>query len=198
MLLIKHRVNTIEELKATPNTFGVEADIRPEGNKLILHHDPFVKGEDFEEFLKHYSHNFLIANIKSEGIEQKTIEFLEKHAIKNYFLLDVSFPFMIKLVEGKLTGKPFKKLAVRFSEYESIDTCLALRGKVEWLFVDVFTKLPLDDRSHGVLSQYFKICLVSPEILGRAGDIQNYKKLLNGLKIDAVLTKMPEQWQNSL
>ena len=192
LLPIQHRVNTIAALRATPADLGVEVDVRYEGERLILHHDPFVQGEDFEKFLGAYKHRTLILNIKSEGIEQKTIELVDRFKIKDYFLLDVSFPFMIKL-----SGKGVRKLAVRFSEFESIDTCLAMAGRAEWVFIDVFTHLPLDDSAYSRLSKKFKICLVSPELLGRENDIEAYKELFRakGYKIDAVLTKQPARWR---
>ncbi len=191
-LPIQHRVNTLTALRATPTDLGVEVDVRYEGDRLILHHDPFVQGEDFEKFLGEYKHRTLILNIKSEGIEQKAIELVESFGIKDYFLLDVSFPFMIKL-----SNKGMRKLAVRFSEFESIDTCLAMAGRAEWVFVDVFTRLPLDDSAYSKLSKKFKICVVSPELLGREADADSYKELFTrkGYKIDAVLTKNPARWR---
>ena len=191
MIIIKHRVNTIVDLNSVPQNLGVECDIRYDGDKLILHHDPFVGGEDFAEFLKHYHHSFLIANIKSEGIERRVIELLERNGIRDYFLLDVSFPFIMRL-----SNSGFAKNAVRFSEYESIGTALASKGKCEWVVVDVFTKLPLTKSICGSLSKNFKICLVSPELLGRQQDIKKYQKRLSaiGANIDAVLTKTPVEW----
>ena len=47
MQIILHRINTKKALQNTPNKFGVEIDIRSEGNKLILGHDRFKEGEDF-------------------------------------------------------------------------------------------------------------------------------------------------------
>ena len=43
MRLIKHRRNTIEQLKETPTKYGIEVDIRSFGEKLIINHDPFAK-----------------------------------------------------------------------------------------------------------------------------------------------------------
>jgi len=51
---IAHRINTIEELGKIPREYGVELDLRDFGDRLILQHDPFKDGEDFEEYLKHY------------------------------------------------------------------------------------------------------------------------------------------------
>ena len=69
MQIIAHRKNTIAELCETPSHFGVEVDIRSWCDGLTIHHDPFVQGEDFKEWLKHYQHQTLILNVKEEGLE---------------------------------------------------------------------------------------------------------------------------------
>ena len=66
MKYIAHRINTIEKLIQTPIEFGVELDLRDYGDKLVLEHDPFVGGEEFEEYLKYYKHGTMILNIKSD------------------------------------------------------------------------------------------------------------------------------------
>ncbi len=48
MNFIYHRRNTIKELQTTPNEYGVEVDIRSSHGQLIIHHDPFANGENFE------------------------------------------------------------------------------------------------------------------------------------------------------
>ena len=50
--IFAHRINTISQLNSVPNHFGIEIDLRYEGNRIILHHDPFNKGVDFIDFLK--------------------------------------------------------------------------------------------------------------------------------------------------
>ena len=112
--IILHRINTISKLKKTPSCFGVEIDVRSKGRELILHHDPYKKGESFNEWLKFYTHKFIIINIKEEGLEKKALELLKKYNIKNFFFLDQSFPFLIKY-----SSYISKKTAVRYSEYES-------------------------------------------------------------------------------
>ena len=84
MLKIAHRINTIEQLKQTPGEYGVEMDLRPFGDKIIIHHDAFKEGEDFEEWLKYYQHALLILNTKAEGMEDRILELMEKHKIENY------------------------------------------------------------------------------------------------------------------
>ncbi len=189
MIIVNHGVNTIEKLKNTPKNCGVETDIRSYGRRLIIHHEPFVKGEDFEDFLKHYSHCLLILNIKSEGIEQNVLDLIKKYRISNYFFLDVTFPFMIKYI-----NKNISQFAVRFSEFESIQTCLNLKDKVEWVFVDNFTKLPIEDYSFTQLSEHFKICIVSPELLKR-NEIELTKEIIKKYPVDAVLTDNIEAWK---
>ena len=44
----------------------VQVDIRSKGSQLIIHHDPFSDGEDFEEWINHYKHDTLILNVKEE------------------------------------------------------------------------------------------------------------------------------------
>lgn len=51
MKIIAHRRNTLRELRATPQELGVEVDIRSWGSRLIIHHDPFVEGESFDEWI---------------------------------------------------------------------------------------------------------------------------------------------------
>ena len=43
MIIIKHRVNKVKQLKSTRIDFGVEIDLRSNNNKIYLHHDPFKK-----------------------------------------------------------------------------------------------------------------------------------------------------------
>ena len=189
MIIIKHRINSVEALKSVSHEFGVEIDIRDRNGKLILSHEPFGNGELLEDFLKNYRHKFIVFNVKCEGIEKEITRLAEKYNIKDYFLLDVSFPFMVGL-----SGNGLTKLAVRFSEFESIETCKNMAGKAEWVWVDCFSKMPLDKESCKILSKNFKICIVSPELVGRPQDVDKYVKKLKGFKIDAVCTKMSEKW----
>ena len=85
MEYIAHRINTIDELLKVPKNYGVEIDIRDFGKKLILNHDPFEDGDTLEDYLEHYDHGTLILNIKSERIEYKVLEILNKYKIKKYF-----------------------------------------------------------------------------------------------------------------
>ena len=190
MLIIEHRKNTIDELVKVPVGHGVEIDVRSVADRLILNHDPFTDGELFEDWLEHYRHNLLILNVKEEGLEQRIKSLMEERGIVNFFFLDLSFPFIVKQIKA---GE--KRIAVRFSEYESIETCLSLAGKVEWVWVDCFDKFPLDQNAYRRLSKHFRLCLVSPELVGRTDDIEAMKTQTVGMKIDAVCTKYPKEWE---
>lgn len=191
---IAHRINTIEELKKIPKQYGVEVDIRDHGKKLILQHDPFLDGEDFENYLKEYDHGTMILNIKSERIEFKIIELLDKYEIQKYFFLDCSFP-MIYL----LSNAGEKNIALRLSEFEGIDTILNMRTRVNWVWIDCFTRLPITNNNFSKLKGLgFKFCLVSPELQGQEEKILKYKEYLyeNNITLDAVCTKIHniEKW----
>ena len=85
MIIIKHRINKIKDLKKLNKKLGVEVDIRSNLGKLIIHHDPFENGEDFDEWIKYYNHKFLILNVKEEGLEEKLIKKMDEFKIINYF-----------------------------------------------------------------------------------------------------------------
>lgn len=184
---IAHRINTVEQLKSLPTECGVELDLRDFGNELVLEHDPFTGGEKFSEYLRHYQHGTMILNVKSERIEHRVLELLVENKITDYFFLDSSIPMIYLLSKS---GE--KRSAVRFSEIESIETVLLMADKVDWVWVDCFSKLPIDRYSYKRLKEAgLKLCLVSPELQGRPEDIANYKDYLanEGIVFDAICTK---------
>src|SRR3978361_1504086 len=112
---IKHRVNTIKELKETPVYYGAEFDLRPYENNIIMQHDPFCTGDPFSDYLDVYCHGTAIINTKAEGMEEKLIAMLAAKKMDDYFFLDLSIPFLIKTIKNGCS-----KVAVRFSEFEPI------------------------------------------------------------------------------
>ncbi len=194
MEIIAHRRNRISELAETPQQFGIEVDIRSKGADLIIHHDPFADGELFEAWLEQYRHGTLILNVKEEGLEERLIALMEERGIGQFFFLDQSFPFLIRT-----SNRGERRCAVRVSEYEAIDTALTLAGRIDWVWVDCFTRFPLDAASATRLTDAgFRLCLVSPELQGRAADseIPAMRALLaaEGISTDAVCTKRPDLW----
>lgn len=194
MRIIAHRRNTAAELVATPAEYGVEVDIRSFGERLIIHHDPFREGEDFETWMQSFRHGTLILNVKEEGLEARLIEIMRQRSVEDFFFLDQSFPFLVKWARN---GE--HRCAVRVSEFESVDTALTLAGKVDWVWVDCFTRFPLTTESAQRLHEAgFKLCLVSPELQGRPAEteIPQLRAQLASLRIaaEAVCTKRPDLW----
>ncbi|WP_341912057.1 hypothetical protein [Ferrovibrio terrae] len=194
MLVISHRRNTIDQLRETPIEFGVEVDIRSHGADLIIHHDPFTPGLRFNDWLEHYRHRFVILNVKEEGLEQALLDCMKRCGIEDFFFLDQSFPFLIRTVRS---GE--SRVAIRYSEFESIETAMSLAGKIDWVWVDCFTHLPLDAVAAAKFrAARIKTCIVSPELHGRDGlvEIPAMRAMLkaSGVVPDAVCTKMPGLW----
>lgn len=191
--IIRHRINSIKELETVNPEHGVELDLRDRGSRLIIAHEPFSDGEDFSNYLQHYRHGTMILNIKSERIEHRVLEELQKAGtVKDYFFLDSSFPMICTLVS---MGE--RRIAVRYSEFEPIESVLALAGKVEWVWVDCFTKMPLNSKAYNSMKDAgFKLCAVSPELQKRPIEsISQYALELAPFKMDAICTKRPDLWE---
>lgn len=194
MKIIAHRRNTLEQLADTPVEFGVEVDIRSFGNRLVIHHDPYVDGGSFDEWIAAYRHGTLILNVKEEGLEERLIHRMELHQIRDFFFLDQSFPFLVKW--SKLGER---RAAVRVSEFESVETALSLAGKVNWIWVDCFSRFPLTTEHATRLKEAgFQLCIVSPELQGRNAEIEIAEMATlirsRGIVADAVCTKRPDLW----
>ena len=197
MKKILHRVNTINYLKIVPKEYGVEVDIRSFNKKVITSHEPLLNGVEFEEWISFYNHDFLILNVKEEGLEKYLLDILKKHKIKNFFLLDQSFPYLLKTIKS---GE--KRCAIRVSEFESIDSAYNLAGMIEWVWIDYFNQFPLNyDDFIGLKKLGYKICIVSPEIQGKeTREIYILKNFLVKNKIfpDAVCTKEIDMWKTDM
>jgi hypothetical protein len=195
VIKICHRVNTLTDLKRVALTDGVEMDIHAYGDKLVVHHDAFTDAVELSTWLDVFQHKIVILNIKEEGIEYRVHALLQQRGITNYFYLDIPFPAMIRFMNK--TGE--NRLAVRVSCYEPAETALKLRGRAEWVFIDLFTEVfPLSKQQYTALKEAgYKTCLVSPELWGRPPQaittMRDYLQTADIL-LDAVCTKQPEQW----
>ena len=198
MILVAHRRNTRTALAATPSRYGVEIDIRATGGpngRLVLHHDPFAAGADFEDWLDGYRHGPLILNVKEEGLEERVTALLRSRGVEDYFFLDQSFPSLLRCAKA---GE--RRCAVRVSEFETIETAVAVAGLVDWVWVDCFTRFPLTRGDARRLGQAgFRLCVVSPELQRRCPEtgIPALARLLEerGIRPAAVCTKRPELWR---
>ena len=196
MEYIAHRINTLAELKELPKEYGVELDLRDNLNgEIYIQHNPFEEGENFETYLQNYNHGTMILNIKSERIEIKILEMLKKYSIEKYFFLDSSFPMIYLLSKN---GE--KNIALRVSELEGLDTVRNMAGKVQWIWVDCFSKIPIGKKEAEELKKLgYKLCFVSPELEGRDQDIEVYKNQIDqeNISFDAICTKSYniKRWQ---
>ncbi|MDB2701333.1 hypothetical protein N9Z35_07355 [Alphaproteobacteria bacterium] len=118
-----------------------------------------------------------------------------KKKIDNFFLLDISFPFINKLVY-----KNEKNIAIRVSEYEPIELAYRMKSKINWIWLDCFNGFPLSQSQVKEINQIgLKICLVSPELHGLPRtkyEITHFKRKIKDykLKVSAVCTKFPTLW----
>lgn len=193
VLLIDHRVNTLEELERVPADHGVEIDVRDYDGELVLAHDPFERGIDLATYLRSYRHALLIFNVKCDGLEDRISQLAEQHGVGEYFFLDVANPTLVRLVTHGESA-----VAVRYSEHEPIEFALAFAGRARWVWVDCFSHLPLDGDSYRRLREHFRICVVSPELQGHPRSvIRDYRRQLEDLPVDAVCTDFPGDWSEA-
>jgi hypothetical protein len=186
MLRIAHRILTLEQVAMLAPTTPIEFDVRDSGGRLLVTHDPFTTGIDLEEFLPAVKGRFLIVNVKSEGIEYRILDLLKANSIESFFFLDCSIPMMKSLSAAGET-----RLAIRYSELESLDTVFKWRGRAQWVWVDCFYSCWItgDDIRH-LQSQGFKVCLVSPELQGRPHEIHPFAHRILETPPDAVCCKL--------
>ena len=192
MIIVKHRVNTIKDLKKTDKNFGIEIDLRSNQSDIYLHHDPFKKGELFNKWAKSFKHKILVLNVKEEGLEHKILKILKKNKIKKFFFHDQTFSSLLKNMIKT-------HVSIRYSEYESLEKTNYLFKKIKWIWIDNFNEIKLEKKFYQKLKKNnVKICLVSPELVN-VKRVKQIKKIISFLKkknfkIDAVCTKKPKLW----
>ncbi|MCG0994375.1 hypothetical protein LHT11_04045 [Acetobacter indonesiensis] len=211
MIIVDHRRNEIKQIHETKKRFGAEIDLRNHGDNILVTHDPFITdAPSLEEWLTHFDHSFLIANVKEEGLEDRLLSILKKYNVENYFILDESFPFI-----RKYALKGISNFALRVSEFENYRTALALAHSlkdvgqnVDWIWADSFTGEPLQpDTAKALRDVGFKICAVSPELHHVAApDTWEERVSLFQLKLqeptflasrpDMVCSKLVEKWEH--
>ena len=195
MIKILHRINNIDELVKIDTSYGVEVDVHAYGKKLVVHHDAFEDGPYLSDWLNACGKRLVILNIKEEGIETRVRELAIKSDVKDFILLDLSFPALIKLTR---IGE--SRIAIRVSEYESVENALLLESKIDWVWLDCFEGFPIkEEEFQKIKDSNFKICLVSPELHGyprNVNDIYNYQEFMQNInaQVDAVCSKFPELW----
>lgn len=188
--IYRHRVNSIAELEIVPEHLGIELDLRSDGDRVIVTHDPFTDGPTIEEYFARVRLRPCIFNVKCEGIEARVRDLAAQNGIEDYFFLDCSVPAAVKLWRAGET-----RLAVRYSEIEPLEGVLAWKGKARWVWVDCFERYPLEEPAWSQVCEAFQVCLVSPEL--QAHEVQTAAQLrasVQGKRWDAVCTKTPDVW----
>jgi hypothetical protein len=123
-------------------------------------------------------------------LESHISALVSRYHIEDYFFLDCASPTLVQLA---LRGE--HRIAIRYSEYEPIESALAFKGKVDWVWIDCFSQLPLTPDSYRSLRSHFKLCLVSPELQRHhRSTIQQFRNQLDGMKIDAVCSDYCDDW----
>ncbi len=198
MQFIRHRINTIGELRAVDVTHGCEIDLRTnvtEKGSLHLSHDPWIYGETFDKWLSVFIDRKIqgpiIFNTKEDGLEEHVISLCKTLNFENYFFLDTAAPTQIKFLNSSLCHH----FAIRVSRFEGVEYLNQFKGKVSWVWVDCFEGAPMDANILKEIAESFKICLVSPELQKAPKEqISNFKALYS--LATAVCTKHPELWKN--
>lgn len=195
---VYHRINTIKELNSISEECGIEFDVRDSENDIIVQHDPFSSSEKtiFNDFIKNIKNNFLIINVKSEGIEEKIMSLLKGKNKENFFFLDCSFPII-----NKYSKQGIKNFALRYSEFEGMDTLINMKGLVDWVWIDCFSKFVLNYNTYIKIRELgYKICIVGPDLQQRPDDISIYSSYMrrNNIFVDMICTKKHniDKWFN--
>lgn len=196
MIFVEHRINTLDQLALVSIENGVEIDLRSDCStgKIHMHHDPFVKGLGFEEwldvFIKRKISGPIILNTKEDALESRIIEICESKGVTNFFFLDTALPTLVRWALKK--GE--SRFACRISIHEPAEALQSFRGKVDWLWVDCFDGIPLKLAHLESVKNDFKICLVAPELQGVQKVDAGFNDLMN--IADAICTKKPHFWQS--
>lgn len=207
MLIVNHRTNTIKILKETPQRFGCEIDIRNHGVDLIVIHDPFIQeGPKLEEFLEEYKHQFLIINVKEEGLGNRIFQLLQVYNINEYFILDETVPFIFKHARAGQSN-----FAFRVSEFENYKNALEIQkvlgqfdSSLNWIWADTFTGEVFSAEAVKEMQKAnYRCCFVSPE-LHRLDDPESWRVLIESFYStlkdrmiipDMICTKEPLLWE---
>ena len=148
---------------AFENGFGVETDFRDSLGGLVISHD-VPQGPDnsistFLELYAKYPVNSPIAiNIKSDGLQELIVDFIQKANFKNYFVFDMAVPDMRDYFLREIS------VYSRVSDQESP----AFLGSVDGIWFDAFQNELLDaNLVNRYLDMGKKMTFVSSELHGR-------------------------------
>lgn len=192
MQLIRHRVNTVAALNATPRHNWVEVDVRVCENQIVLQHDAFAQGEDLSDWLSEYEHAGIVLNVKADGLEETLCDAMERAGVGDYFFLDSQPATTYRLPPHLL-----KKVAVRVSDLEKPTAEAFLLHRGGWAWLDIFKEPEIMIQRLDEIPSDMRLCLASPDIMPTPPiSSQDLIKMLGNRlsRISAVVTKSPELW----
>ncbi len=194
MILIRHRVNVIDDIKGLAPGLGAEIDLRSRGDRIMLNHDPFADGANLDDWLDRWAdgtaRGTLVLNPKEDGLEDRVRAALAARAIDDWFFLDLPAPTMVRLAIRQYE----RRIAVRVSEWEPTAAAMSFAGRVDWVWLDSFSGVPAQIDDVRTLAGAFRVCLVSPELQGFPPQrIDDFLPL--AAYASAVCTKHPGRWQ---
>ena len=203
MLIIRHRWHDLAQAGKATVVDGAEIDIRIHNGELIVEHDPFKEGPSLVDWLLGFEGNFLIANVKEEGLEPHLVPMLEGTSVKDYFILDESVPFIIKHCKE---GNP--NFGIRVSKWEPACAAIKIMQQVTpsplWIWLDTFAgQLPVDRHELAdLVAVGARVCLASPELhpdydAHQPKDAFMWSVSAVGIEnFHAVCTKRPSFWSD--
>lgn len=146
--------------------YGFESDIRDWDGGLVISHNMADGGcqpaEEVFRLLADYRDSFCFAiNIKADGLKERLLEQLSTYHIQNYFTFDMSVP---QLVEYAELGLSF------FTRQSEIETAPVLYDQAAGVWLDGFfgEQWITEDLLRRHIDSGKRVCLVSPELHGRA------------------------------
>jgi hypothetical protein len=193
---IFHRSNSLSQAALVKKPSGAEIDLRLSFGEVIVAHDPYESGCTFKDWLKVFSGDFVVLNLKEMGLQEIVLTELQNQRPElNYFFLDLAMPDLLKSLALGMN------CAARISEFESID--VIQKVDAPWYWLDSFTgNWDFLNRIDGQADlKNKKFCLVSPELQGRdletGTESREIIKTLNNLSLplNAVCTKNPIFWE---
>lgn len=151
---------------ALENGYGFESDIRDYSEKIVISHNIADKtafdAENVFKWLHEFEDKYTFAiNIKADGLKDSLSLFLAKYEITNYFLFDMSVPQMVEFMNMGLN------FFTRQSEIE-LNPCLYDKSSGVWIDGFWSTEWITESLLLEHLENGKKVCLVSPELHGRA------------------------------
>lgn len=176
--------------------FGCELDIRDASEQLVISHDlsttPYLLLEEVFQAYNTINQNLPIAiNIKADGLQQLLKQQIEKYAITNYFVFDMSIPDTLGYQKHQL------KYFTRHSEYEPQPI---FYNQAEGVWLDCFNSdwwTPEDVEKHMQNNKF--VVLVSPELHKREYHQawETWRRIEQELNTDKLMlcTDFPQQAQ---